>query len=98
MKKLNLVVSLPHENAYQNEQAKAALRAGAECGADISILQAKNDAVNQSQQLLEIVQSRGTKPDAILFEPLTPTPLARVPEPPVNAPIRRAFFTRPLLS
>ena len=87
MKKLNLVVSLPHENAYQNEQAKAALRAGAECGAEVSILQADNDAVNQSQQLLEIVQGKGAKPDAILFEPLTATALARVGEAAVNAGI-----------
>ena len=87
MKKLNLVVSLPHDNAYQKAQAKAALEAGAEVGAEIQILQADNDAVNQSQQLLEIVQSRGTKPDAILFEPLTSTALSRVGEAAVNAGI-----------
>ena len=86
MKKLNLVVSLPHENTYQKEQAKAATDAAAEVGAEVSILQAGNDAVNQSQQLLEVVQSHN-KPDAILFEPLTATALARVAEAAVSAGI-----------
>jgi ribose transport system substrate-binding protein len=86
MKKLNLVVSLPHENTYQKEQAKAAKDAAAEVGAEVSILQASNDAVNQSQQLLEVVQSHD-KPDAILFEPLTATALARVAEAAVSAGI-----------
>ena len=87
MKKLNLVVSLPHENTYQTEQAKAAKEAAAEIGASLNIIQANNDAVNQSQQLLEIVQTHGEKPDAILFEPLTATALARVGEAAVTAGI-----------
>ena len=87
MKTLKLVVSLPHENTYQNEQANAAREAAAEAGADLTIVQANNDAVNQSQQLLDIVQTQGAKPDAILFEPLTATALARVGEVAVTAGI-----------
>jgi ribose transport system substrate-binding protein len=54
----------------------------------VQILHADNDAVTQSQQLLEIVQSRAIpRPDAILFEPLTTTGLARVGEAAVKAGI-----------
>lgn len=86
MKKLRLVVSLPNQNDYQQEQAKAAVQRGNELGADIQVLDADNDSVNQSQQLLGILQSRTTAlPDAILAEPLTSTGLNRVAEAAVQA-------------
>jgi len=87
MKKLSFVVSLPNENDYQREQAKAAAETAARLAADIRVLHADNDAVIQSQQLLEVVQSKGARPDAILFEPLTATALARVGEAAVAADI-----------
>jgi ribose transport system substrate-binding protein len=88
MKKLKLVVSLPNENSYQQEQARAAKEAGDEQGVDVQLIFADNDAVTQSQQVLEIVQSRsGERPDAILFEPLTATALGRVAEAAVAAGI-----------
>ena len=80
MKKLKLVVSLPNENSYQLEQARAARETAAELGVDVQILFADNDAVTQSQQVLEIVQSPSARPDAILFEPLSATALSRVGE------------------
>ena len=87
MKKLSLVVSLPNENDYQREQAKAAEETAERLAADIRVLAADNDAVVQSQQLLEVVQSKAGLPDAILFEPLTATALARVAEAAVAAGI-----------
>lgn len=88
MKKLNLIVSLPNENNYQREQAKEAKEVGASFGASVRVLQAENDSVLQSQQLLEILQSKTEpRPDAILFEPLTATALARVGEAAVSAGI-----------
>jgi ribose transport system substrate-binding protein len=88
MKRLKLVVSLPNENSYQLEQARAAKEKAAELDADVSIIFADNDAVTQSQQVLEIVQSQSElRPDAILFEPLTATALARVGEAAVDAGI-----------
>jgi ribose transport system substrate-binding protein len=80
MKKLSFVVSLPNENDYQCAQAKAAAETAERLAADIRVLYADNDAVVQSQQLLEVVQSKDARPDAILFEPLTATALARVGE------------------
>lgn len=53
MKRLRLVVSLPNDNSYQKQQAKAAIETGSRLGADVKIIHADNDAVAQSQQLLE---------------------------------------------
>lgn len=86
MKKLRLVVSLPNQNDYQREQAKAAAQRGMELGAEVQVVYADNDSVNQSQQLLEILRSRSAPlPDAILTEPLTSTGLNRVAEAAVQA-------------
>jgi ribose transport system substrate-binding protein len=81
MKRLQLVVSLPNENSYQLEQAKDAKEVAAQLGVDVHVVFADNDAVAQSQQVMEIVQSRSSpRPDAILFEPLTASALSRVGE------------------
>lgn len=88
MKKLRFVVSLPNDNSYQHEQAAAATATALRLGAEVQILQAGNDAVTQSQQVLEIIQSRSSSPpDAILFEPLTTTGLVRAAEAAVAADI-----------
>ena len=86
MKRLRLVVSLPNDNSYQKQQAKTAIETGNRLGADVKIIHADNDAVTQSQQLLEVVQSKSeSRPDAVLFEPLTATGLVRVGEAAVAA-------------
>lgn len=88
MKKLKFILSLPNNNSYQKEQAAAATQAARHLGAEVQVLYAENDSIVQSQQLLEIIQSRNeTKPDAILFEPLTSTALQRVGEAAVSAGI-----------
>jgi ribose transport system substrate-binding protein len=93
MKKLQLVVSLPNENSYQLEQARVAKQAAAHLGIDVQIIFADNDAVNQSQQVLEIVQSRsGVRPDAVLVEPLTASALSRIAEAAVAAGISWAVL------
>ena len=80
MKKLSFLVSLiTDDNDYQVEQATAALEAGRKLGVNIEIIYAGNDAINQSQQLLKVIQSSGTPhPDAILFEPIGGTALPHV--------------------
>ena len=86
MSKLRLVVSLPNQNHYQKEQAKAAQMQAEGLGAEVKILDANNDSVSQSQQLLEVLQSKSApRPDAILVEPLTSTGLIRVAEAAVAA-------------
>jgi len=70
MKKLRFVVSLTtHDNDFQMEQAAAAQQAANRLGVDIEILYADNDAIQQSQQLLQIIQSKESLHDGIIFEP-----------------------------
>jgi ribose transport system substrate-binding protein len=70
MRKLRFVVSLTtHDNDFQIEQAAAAQQAANRLGIDIEILYADNDAIQQSQQLLQIIQSDAGHPDGIILEP-----------------------------
>src|ERR1700751_4115875 len=80
MKKLSFLVSLTNnENDYQQEQAAAAERAAHRLGVDVKIIHANNDAVGQSQQLLEFVQGTTTaRPDAMVFEPAGETAFPQV--------------------
>lgn len=81
MKKLRVVVSLPNDNAYQHEQATVAKATGDLLGLELQVLQANDDSITQSQQLLQIIQSRPeNRPDALLVEPVTATGLRRVAE------------------
>jgi ribose transport system substrate-binding protein len=80
-KPLRVVVSLPNDNAYQHEQGVAAKATAESLGLDLEVLNAHDDAITQSQQLLQIIQSRSTtQPDAFLIEPVTRTGLPRVAE------------------
>ena len=63
MKKLKFIVSLTNrENDYQIEQATAAQEMAQRLGVEIELLDAENDAILQSQQLLNIIQSRSSRP------------------------------------
>jgi ribose transport system substrate-binding protein len=80
MKKLNILISLTtNDNDYQMEQAAAAEEAARRLGASVRVVFADNDPIQQSQQLLEAVQSAAeTRPDAIVFEPVGGTALPQV--------------------
>jgi ABC-type sugar transport system substrate-binding protein len=80
VKKLKFVVSLTtRDNDYQMEQAAAAEEAAQRFGADLQILDADNDAILQSQQLLKIIQSNTeAHPDGIIFEPVGGTAMPQV--------------------
>src|SRR6201993_1631648 len=80
MKRLSFVVSLTNDdNDYQQEQAAAAERAGRRFGVDVKIIHAGNDALAQSQQLLQFVQNTSApRPDAIMFEPAGGTAFPQV--------------------
>lgn len=76
---MRIVVSLPNENAYQREQAVVAKRVGTQLGLDMEVLHAEDDAITQSQQLLNIIQSDSKpRPHAFLVEPVTGAGLRRV--------------------
>jgi ABC-type sugar transport system substrate-binding protein len=71
MKNLNVVVALiTSDNDYQAEQAASASEVAARLGAKIQIVYADNDAVNQTQQLIKIIQNAAQRPDAIIVEPV----------------------------
>jgi ribose transport system substrate-binding protein len=71
MEKLNVVVALTtRENDYQAEQAVAVADVAARLGVKIQIIYADNDAVNQTQQLIKIIQDPAQRPTAILVEPV----------------------------
>jgi ABC-type sugar transport system substrate-binding protein len=73
-----LVALTTEDNDYQVEQAVSAEDAARRNGAALKIIYADNDAIRQSQQLLEVIQSGTTKPDAIVFEPAGSTSLPQV--------------------
>jgi ribose transport system substrate-binding protein len=69
MDKLNVVVALiTRENDYQAEQAVAVAEMAARLGIKVQLIYADNDAVNQTQQLVKIIQDPKQRPSAILVE------------------------------
>lgn len=72
MQSCSVLISLvTKDNDYQCEQAVAAERAAAKLGIRVEIVYAAGDAITQSQQLLEAIQSRPEKrPQAIILEPV----------------------------
>lgn len=89
MKKLSFLVSLTNDdNDYQQEQAAAAEKAARRLGVEVKIIHANNDAVTQSQQLLQHIQgAAGSRPDAIVFEPAGGTGFPQVARAAVAADI-----------
>ena len=77
MRKTRFLISLcTDDNDYQREQASDAEQAARRLGVDIDIVYAKNDAIHQAQQLLEVIQySKAPHPDAIVLEPVGGTAL-----------------------
>jgi ABC-type sugar transport system substrate-binding protein len=71
MNRLNVLVSLiTEDNDYQLEQAASAQAVALELDASVQIIFAKNDAVQQTQQVLGYIQEPSKRPDAILVEPV----------------------------
>jgi ribose transport system substrate-binding protein len=88
MKRLRFVVSLiTDDNDYQRQQASAAEEAAARLGVDLRTLFAKNDAIYQSQQLLDVIQTRDAGVDGILVEPASRTAFPKVAQAAVAAGI-----------
>src|SRR6202142_4282136 len=80
MKRLSFLVSLTNDdNDYQQEQAAVAEKAARRLGVDVKIIHANNDALAQSQQLLQYVQTPAdSRPSAIIFEPAGGTAVPQV--------------------
>jgi ribose transport system substrate-binding protein len=96
MRKLKFLVSLTtNDNDYQIEQGRAAEQAARKLNLDLQILYADNDAINQSTQILKVVQSAPEdRPDAIVFEPVGGTALPQVARAAVSSGIGWAVLNR----
>ncbi len=71
MNPLSIVVSLmSNGNGYQRQQAASAEEAASRLGVRLVVLFADNDPIQQSQQLLNIIQWRDLRPDAIVCCPV----------------------------
>jgi len=79
MRKPSLVVSLiTQDNDYQVEQAAAAEETARRIGVDVQVIFADNDSIQQSQQLLKLIQSNTAVPDGIVLESVSGTALPQV--------------------
>jgi ribose transport system substrate-binding protein len=96
MKKLKFLVSLTtNDNDYQIEQAASAEAAARSLGVDLQIVYADNDSITQSQQILNVIQSRSdAHPDGIIFEPVGGTALPQVARAAVGAGISWVVLNR----
>lgn len=72
-----LVSLMTSNNDYQQEQAAAVEQASRRLGVDVQVLFADNDAITQSQQLLNVIQSNSERPNGIICHPVG-TALAQV--------------------
>jgi ribose transport system substrate-binding protein len=79
MKRLRFVVSLiTDDNDYQRQQASDAQQAASRLGVELQTLFSGNDAIHQSQQLLDVIQNRNTGVSGILVEPAGRTAFPKV--------------------
>ena len=79
MNRSEFIISLPtRDNDFQRLQEASVREAARRLGVGIQVLHANNDSVIQSQELLKVIQSPGTRPAGILFEPAGGTALPQV--------------------
>jgi ribose transport system substrate-binding protein len=85
-KKLRFLLSLiTRDNDYQREQASTAAEMADRLGVDLQVVFAGNDSIQQSTQLLNLIQAGGTPLDAILVEPAGRTGFPKIAEAAVAA-------------
>jgi ribose transport system substrate-binding protein len=90
----NVVVALTtRDNDYQAEQSASATEVASRLGVKIDVIYAGNNAVNQCQQLVKIIQDKARRPDAILVEPVG-TPMYQVAKAAVAAGIGWGILNR----
>ena len=74
-----MVSLITEDNDYQLEQAASAQESASRHGAEVEIIYAGGDSIQQSQQILKFVQAgRESRPDGIIVEPVGGTGLPQV--------------------
>jgi ribose transport system substrate-binding protein len=96
MRKLRILISLTtNDNDYQVEQASSAEQAARKHGVQLQLSYAGNDAINQSTQILKVIQSpEEERPNAIIFEPVGGTALPQVARAAIDAGIAWVVLNR----
>jgi ribose transport system substrate-binding protein len=96
MRKLRILISLTtNDNDYQIEQASSAEQAARKHGVQLQLSYAGNDAINQSTQILKVIQSpEEERPNAIIFEPVGGTALPQVARAAIDAGIAWVVLNR----
>jgi ABC-type sugar transport system substrate-binding protein len=90
-----LLSLITDENDYQREQARAAEEAALRLGVNIRVVFAKNDAVLQTQQVLEAIQAApAARPQGIMVEPVGGTAMPQVAQAAVAARIPWVLLNR----
>ncbi len=79
MKRPRFLLSLvTADNDFQREQAAAAHHAAKKFDADVQVIYSDSDAIQQSEQLLTIIQEPNSRPDGIIVQPAGGTSLPQV--------------------
>jgi ribose transport system substrate-binding protein len=90
----NVVIALTtRDNDYQAEQSASAAEVASRLGVKINVIYADNNAVDQCQQLVKVIQEKAQRPDAILVEPVG-TPMYQVAKAAVAAGIGWGILNR----
>jgi ABC-type sugar transport system substrate-binding protein len=90
-----LVSLITKENDYQREQADAAEDVARTLGVDAEIIYAESDAITQSQQLLEVIQSsKASEYAGIIVEPCGGTSMTQVARAAIKARIGWVVINR----
>lgn len=77
MDRLNIVLVIVESNDFQLAQELAAQESAQRLGVDLHVVKIEEDAIQQSQQVLRLLQrEESSRPNGILFEPVG-TPLAQ---------------------
>src|SRR5215469_3616646 len=95
MNKLKFLAALvTSENDYQREQARELAQTASRLGAEVQVIYADNDAIQQGQQLLSIIQGPANlRPDAVICHPVG-TGLTQVAQAAISAGIGWAIINR----
>lgn len=95
MDNLSFLVSLiTDQSDYQREQADTARKAAQRLNVNLQILYADNDAIEQSQQLLEVIQNPSRAVNAVILEPAGATAFPEVARAAATAGIGWAIMNR----
>jgi len=90
----NVIIALTtRDNDYQAEQSASAAEVASRLGVKINVIYADNNAVDQCQQLVKVIQDKAQRPDAILVEPVG-TPMYQVAKAAVAAGIGWGILNR----